>query len=99
MKALKKQKSNNIYLAINNTGTDKESVIQNKLNCNHATLARVKDLCDYGTDKCNPVCLNVKCEKLNMLTRTSLPFQRPERSQKSTSAQMPHFQHVSAVPV
>jgi hypothetical protein len=29
------------------------------LNGDRPILARVKYLCDYGTDNCNPVCLNV----------------------------------------
>jgi hypothetical protein len=48
-------------------------------------LARVKYLCDYGTDNCNPVCLDVNYEESNIMMLISLfiqqahkwPFEKP----------------------
>jgi hypothetical protein len=56
------------------TGTELLSVLMKKLNCDHPILAWVKNLCGYGADNCNPVCLNVNYEKSNVLMRVSLPF-------------------------
>ncbi len=64
---------------MNNTGTDQKSAIQKRLNCDRPILARVKYLCNYGTDNCNPVCLNVNYEKSHLLMRASLPSQRAHK--------------------
>jgi hypothetical protein len=82
-------KSQTIKTGNNNTTTDQNSVVKKKLNCDCPILAGIKYLCDYCTDNCNPVCLNVKYEKSNTLMRASLPSQRAhklpfENSQKST---------------
>jgi hypothetical protein len=56
------QKSNN-KLALNKTDTELLSVLMKRLNRNDPILAWVIYLCDYGTDNCNPVCLNGNYEK------------------------------------
>ncbi len=47
-----------------------------RLNHDRPILAWVKSLCDYGIDNCDPVCLNVKCEKSKVLPLISLPSQQ-----------------------
>jgi hypothetical protein len=70
----RKQKPTNIT-GNKQTGTELLSVLTKRLNRDRSILAWVKYLCDYGTDNCNPVCLNVNYEKSNILTR--VPFCLP----------------------
>jgi hypothetical protein len=86
----KAQKLNDKNWQINNTGTEQKSVFQEWLNCGHPVLARVKYLCDYRTDNCNPVCLNVNYEKSNVLTRASLPSQRAHKQPFEKICKSPH---------
>jgi hypothetical protein len=48
-------------LAINKSDTEQKSVFHKRLNCDLPIFARVKYLCDYGIDNCNPVLLLPVC--------------------------------------
>ncbi len=44
-------------------------------------LHRVKYLCDYETDNCNPICLGIKGVTSDVLTRAILILQQAEYKQ------------------
>jgi hypothetical protein len=74
-KALKKTGTINNWQQIIIMSNDKQECYSKRLNCDCPTLARVKYLCDYGTDSCNPVCLDIKGAASDVLTRTFLLLQ------------------------
>jgi hypothetical protein len=41
-------------------------------------FARIKYLCDYGTDNCNPICPRVSYEVPDVMLSVSLLFQRAQ---------------------
>ncbi len=53
-------------------------MVNERLNRDRPIFARVKYLCDYGPDNCNPVCLDVNYEEPNVMMSVSLFFQRAQ---------------------
>ncbi len=54
--------------------TDSQNIHNWRLNCDHPMFARVKYICDYGTDNCNPISLNICCEASDDMLSVSLFF-------------------------
>jgi hypothetical protein len=54
-------------------------MLNGRLNHDRPIFARVKYLCDYGTDNCNPVCLDVNYEESNVMMSVSLFFQQAHK--------------------
>ncbi len=52
-------------------------------------LHRVKYLCDYGTDNCNPICPGIKGVTSDVLTRTLSLLQQDEKFMKSLTLNTP----------
>ncbi len=59
-----------------NTNTDSLNIQNRRLNCDCPTFSRIKYPCDYGTDNCSPICLDVCCEESDDMPSVSLLFHR-----------------------
>jgi hypothetical protein len=65
-------------------------------------FAGVQYLCDYVTDNCNPICLDVCCEASDDMLLVSLFFHRAcglLKNHRTLAALLPHTKRSSAVQV
>jgi hypothetical protein len=76
-----KTETNQSHTADNNnrklvTNMNKHWTYNWRLSCDCPIFARVKYLCDYKTDNCNPVCLGVSYKASDVMLSVSLLFQQ-----------------------